>query len=187
MRKNKLKIRREYKGMGFVEALIAIMVTGVASVVLMGIAASTLRSLLTTEIQDKMTQLGRSGAVIAQGVADRETRDLDEADRFFLKNGIAGSCYAYDLNGKEYSFSANTSFAKDNNRSVFETKLVKEEGVDTNKLYYFRVMCVEKIIKTDVSRPRALIKVITGYTKSEGSYTSTRDIKDYEYLAVINL
>lgn len=186
MRKNLLKNR--YKGMGFVEALIAIMVTGVASVVLMGIAASTLRSLLNTEIQDKMSQLGRSGAVIAQGVADRETGELDEVDRFFFQTSIENNCFGYEVNAGEYSFNSAIKLPVET-RSTYLTSLVEEEDVeDRDKWYYFRVMCVEEIIEgIGITRPRALIKVITGYTKTEGSYTSTMDIKDYEYLAVINL
>jgi len=171
--------------MGFVEALIAIMITGIASVVLMGISANTLKSMVNTEIQDRMAQIGRSGAVIAQGVADLES-EKDQEDRFFFEDGIEGFCFKFNYEeGEGYSFNSNNKLAPDT-RTAYLTSLVEEEGDE--QPYYFRVMCVEDIlVGTTTSRPRALIKIITGYTKTTGSYTSTRDIKDYEYLAVINL
>lgn len=171
--------------MGFVEALIAIMITGIASVVLMGISANTLRSMVNTEIQDRMAQIGRSGAVITQGIADLESEN--EPDRkFFSQENIEGYCFEFNYDQEDgYSFDANNKLAPDT-RTAYVTKLVEEEGDE--EPYYFRVMCIEEILTgSATSRPRAIVKIITGYARTTGSYTSTRDIKDYEYLAVINL
>ena len=84
--KNKIKYN-SYEGMGFIESLIAIMVVGVASVVLMRIAASTMSDAVENERIDKMTQYAVEGANMAENIVQEfyEYPTSSDAISFFDK------------------------------------------------------------------------------------------------------
>ncbi len=48
----KKKVNKKYEGMGFAEALIALMIAGMVGIVLMRISSSTLRELAQLDMQD---------------------------------------------------------------------------------------------------------------------------------------
>ncbi|NTV79311.1 MAG: hypothetical protein HGA25_09330, partial [Clostridiales bacterium] len=68
----KITLDSKYEGMGFVEALIAIMVVGASSVVLMQIATRTLQDIIQNETIDTMTQYAVEGSTMVQNVAMQE-------------------------------------------------------------------------------------------------------------------
>ena len=69
--------KNKYEALGFVEALVAIMVVGISSVVLMQIAVNTMQNTIQNEIIDNMTQYAVEGAELAQDIANRESTTGD--------------------------------------------------------------------------------------------------------------
>ena len=96
--KNIFKQNKKYEAMGFVEALIAIMVVGAASVVLMDIAVRTMQDVIQNETIDTMTQLAVEGAEMAQEIAKQET---DTGENLF-PDGIG--CYGVERDVDNFVF-----------------------------------------------------------------------------------
>jgi len=79
----KYKNMKKYKALGFVESMIAIMVLGMSSVVLMQIAVNVMQDILQNEAIDKLTQHAIEGAEIIQDIANR---NKVEASSLYLQS-----------------------------------------------------------------------------------------------------
>lgn len=77
-----MKRVEKYKAQGFVEALIAITVTGIAAIALLSVATGTLRRLAETERADQLAQDARQGGEFLSQEVD-EFNNSDSADNFF--------------------------------------------------------------------------------------------------------
>lgn len=177
-----------YEGMGFVEVLIAIMVTGVASVVLMSISANSIRSMLTTETIDAMTQYARNGSVIAQQIADVDPEVFTD-DSTHMREG---HCYPFEYDGGTDTYSIDTSIDTHwvyGDREDYKDGVLVDPANEDAQDLYFRVICLDEVIEfpaTSVTQ-RAVVKIVVGGLVYEGEITNDRDIKDYEYISVIDL
>jgi len=183
--------KSKYEGMGFVEALIAIMVVGASSVVLMQIAAHTLQDMIQNETIDTMTQYAVEGATMVQNVAMQEK--LTGENVFPDPIGNANYCYVIDKEGgNQYSVRKNADgFIKYTYDPILrgdykEEALVAEDEANL----YFRIFCIENYNLTD---SYSIVKIIVGQSTinqviSDGkSITKGYSVKDYTYFTVVNL
>lgn len=199
--KNKIKYN-SYEGMGFIESLIAIMVVGVASVVLMRIAASTMSDAVENERIDKMTQYAVEGANMAENIVQEfyEYPTSPDAISFFSK--IAPSfptyikCFIPDITN-----SGVFEFKKDldddfkiltiSSLAIESINIHKEDFGDaeimTNNVGsgFFRYACFYPY--TASTDKQINVGIVVGHLASEGTYTARRNVKHYIYSTVIPL
>jgi len=181
------QIKSQYEGMGFVEALIAIMVVGASSVVLMQIAARTLQDMIQNETIDTMTQYAVEGATMVQNVAMQEK--FTGEDVFPNPDNNIDNCYVIDKDSENnYFFRLGEPRFKTYRLEARDT--YKEEALvagDADELF-FRIYCIENYISTD---RYIIVKVVVGQSNSgatnAGSITRGENVKDYTYFTVVNL
>ena len=182
--KNKKLNKSKYNGLGFVEALIAIMVSGVVATVLINISASSMRDLVRQDVEDAQANYARSYAVILQNIANEDKVETEE-DEFDLANVTDGLCYRLvDVNAddtEKYILELEAS-----NRDDYKTTAVLPmlDGTE-DEGDFFGLVCIEAI--QDDTSPKLLVEVTIGFNKTKGDFTTASDIKDYKYLAIINL
>jgi hypothetical protein len=164
---------KKYKGLGFVESLIALTVSGIVAIVLMNISASSLNDLKTLEIRDKLEFHAISTAVHLQNLAINAV--LDDPDNNPFDSLIQDKCYLFD---ESESIKLSSPYNPED-REAFKNSPVPDDDDE-----YFRVFCVES---DPTDKRKIYLKIIVGFSKMEGEATSKRDVKDYEYLAIINL
>ncbi len=173
-------INEKYEGMGFVEALISIMVVGISSVVLMQIASQTLQEMMQNEVIDTMTQYAVEGSVMVQDIASQEK--LSDEELFPDTEG----CYAMDVSDQnEYAFRKTAteeyitySLSKDRNTYKTETAITSDDD-------YFRLICIQSYVGDGKF---AIAKVVVGQSKvGDGTITKKNMVKDYSYFTVVSL
>jgi hypothetical protein len=187
----KTNLGQKYEGMGFVEALIAIMVVGASSVVLMQIAANTLQDMIQNETIDTMTQYAVEGATMAQNVAMREK--LTGEDVFPNPIGNTNNCYIIDKDSNDqYAIRKDAQGFITYTYDPISRGAYKDEAIvpDDPDNLYFRIFCVESY---DTADQYAIVKIIVGQstvnqTIVDGeSITKGYSVKDYTYFTVVNL
>ncbi|MBU1120099.1 hypothetical protein KKA50_02810 [Patescibacteria group bacterium] len=185
----KIKIKSKYEGMGFVEALIAIMVVGASSVVLMQIAARTLQEMIQNETIDTMTQYAVEGATMVQNVAMQEK--LSGEDVFPDQIGSNNNCYVIDKDGdNQYTFRKTeqgyVTYNLEDRESYRANALVPED----DEGQFFRIFCIEDYSLTE---KYVVVEVIVGQTTvnpvevNGENITKGYSVKDYTYFTVVNL
>jgi len=187
----KVTLETKYEGMGFVEALIAIMVVGASSVVLMQIATRTMQDMIQNETIDTMTQYAVEGATMVQNVAMQEK--LTGEDVFPNPLGSTNNCYVIDKEGdQQYAIRENEGESVKYTydpivRGDYKDEALVQEDADN---LYFRIFCIESY---DPSDSYAIVEVIVGQTTvnqvivNEKSITKGYSVKDYTYYTVVNL
>lgn len=183
------RIKSKYEGMGFVEALIAIMVVGASSVVLMQIATKTLQDIIQNESIDTMTQYAVEGATMIQNVAMQEKLTGENVFPNPISN--VNNCYVVDKDTDEQYIIRRTEQGDVTydlvNRDMYRTEAVIQEGAESP---YFRIFCIESYDLTDTY---AIVKVVVGQseitpvTSNGESITKGYSVKDYTYFTVVNL
>lgn len=162
-------LNKKYDSLGFVEALIALMVSGIVGVILMQISASTLRELHQLDIQDAVARYAVSTAVHLQKIA---TQDMTREDKVLDGDLKLGVCYGFDTASGEV---IETDAGGRDNYS-------EKSLVDAN-LEYFRIFCIRSDPR---DAKKIIVQIIVGSNKMNGEVTSDNDVKDYSYYAVIN-
>ena len=173
---NRKILKKIYKGVGFVEALIALTVSGIVAIVLMSISAEAIQELRKLDLQDAIAQHAVSTAVHIQNLAIEQATGNPEGNVFLTLQ--MNRCYTFDINDG----SLNTSGFLDSNsmtRSQYENALIEPDSE------FFRIMCVQHPVEGDGRK--ILVKIIVGSNRVDGKVTSDRDVKDYEHFAIINL
>lgn len=185
---------KKYEAMGFVEALIAIIVVGVASVVLMQIAATTMSDAVENERIDKMTQYAIEGATMTENIVQEiyesatMTTAQTELDNILvlyekclipIPSGTPGGFEFLREAGTIKSYRKDTEIY-DGDSVLDAVKLKAKIGVTD----YFRLAC----IKSKGATAKYLsVTIIVGHIPSEGTITARRNVKDYTYSTIINL
>ncbi len=173
-------MKEKYEGMGFVEALISIMVVGVSSIVLMQIASQTLQEMMQNEVIDRMTQHAVEASVMVQDIASQEK--LSDEELFPDTEG----CYIMDISEQqEYSFRVTPSgeYVSYSLTEDRETYKVEAEMVSDND--YFRLVCIQDYVGDGKF---AITKVVVGQSKvGDGTITKKNMVKDYPYFTVVSL
>ena len=121
MRKNNKKTT--YEAIGFIEALIAILLVGVSSLLLLQIAIDTINNAIQNEAIDHMTQYAMEGAEMVQDLYNKHKMDLllnpdldeDEEgrERYFPtitpESTEEGNCFVINKSGGDVFFATNSS------------------------------------------------------------------------------
>lgn len=179
--------RKKYKAMGFVEALIAIMVSGMSAVILMQIAANTMQNMIQNERIDQATQYAVEGAVIAQAIA---SKDKEVGGGLFPKLSGVDRCFAMEKKSNgDYSFvqdenGAFKSYVPESDRNLYKEQAVvyDEKGEKTE---YFRILCINYPPQENYSF--LIGRVIVGQSTSSGTVSKGAQVKDYSYYTSIKL
>ena len=177
---------KKYEGLGFAEALIAMMIVGIVGIVLMQIATNTLRELAQLDIEDALAKHAVSTAVDLQRIAieDMSKEGEDKAFEDINQN----NCYGIRSDGAAFDGLFDCPSESNNNGEgdrqdytrIYEDKNGDGSFDEDEKTQYFRIINVKEI--TD---RRAVVEIITGVANMKGLNTTNKDIKDYRYLAVI--
>lgn len=189
-------IKKQYEALGFVEALIAIMIAGVSSVALMQIAVHTIQNTVQNEAIDEITQRAVEGGTIVRDIAERNKRwNYSEGEEIFPSRDEweTGRCYSIQKRGDGYAFVRDLnnpqiflSFSKEEDRGIYKDK--EENQIEESK-DLFRIVCLE--IPEDIEDTEEvhflIAKIIVGQNFSDGSVTRGNLVKDYEYLTIIKL
>ena len=200
--KKKIKYN-SYGGMGFIESLIAIMVVGVASVVLMRIAASTMSDAVENERIDKMTQYAVEGANMAENIVQEfyEYPTSSDAISFFDKIALSFptniKCFVPETigNPQVYQFKKDVSLqfiaiqissltieSINNHKDDFPRAEIMTNNVGSG---FFRYACFYPY--TASTDKQINVGIVVGHLASEGTYTARRNVKHYIYSTVIPL
>ena len=166
MRKQK---HLKYEALGFVEALIAIMVVGASSVVLMQIAVNTMQGVIQNEKIDTMTQYALEGSEIVKEIARQE--QLTGEDLF---PDIPG-CYVPLTESGTYTFKQ--GIEADAQRSEYVSNAVINED-------FFRIYCFDSY---SVGDRYVSGNILVGELNSDGAITRGNNVKDYSYFTVVTL
>lgn len=191
----KKKTLTQYEALGFVEALIAIMVSGIVATVLINIAASAMKELVRLDVEDAQAHHARSTAVIVQNIANRE-RVQDEEYHVFT-DLEENYCYRLEGDGSEYRFA---TVAEDtptlvsytiSQREAYKKEAAISQDLDELDSDFFRIVCIEDNTRSDGDPTndtnKVFVKIIIGFNKVSGIYTTSTDFADYKYYALINL
>lgn len=179
----KVELNTKYEALGFVEALIAIMVSGIVATVLINISVVAMRELVRLDIEDAQAHQARSAAVIVQNIANRER--LKEGSEYFSPTQLQkDSCYILRKLEGGYEID-NTQSYQIGERDTYRFDAVIDDGVNDNEEDYFRIICIAS--NQPSGTKKMLIKVVVGFNKVEGMFGTTSDIRDYQYFAIINL
>lgn len=182
-------IKKKYKGMGFAEALIALMIVGIVGIVLMQIASSTLRELVLLDTEDALARYAISTSVDLQKIAI-EDMGIEEEDKKFNRLGEDTThCFGINPEGSDFITPVFDCPSKENNNGedfrddysrIYEDKNGDGSFDEDEKTQYFRIINVK-----DITDKRAVIEIITGVYNMKGLNTTNKDVKDYRYLVVI--
>lgn len=168
----------KYEGMGFVEALIAILVVGVSSVVLMQIASQTLKDMIQNETIDTMTQHAVEGSTMVQNIAMQEqTTAIDVFPNF-------AGCYVIDKEAdNQYSF--RTTAIGYTTYDLADRNTYQLDAVTFEDPLFFRIFCIDNYLLAD---KYIVVKIVVGQTNNaDGTITKGNSVKDYTYFTVANL
>ena len=180
---------KKYKGLGFAEALIAMMIVGIVGIVLMQIASNTLRELAQLDIEDALAKHAVSTAVDLQRIAIEDMSREEDDKKFEKLIASPVNCYGISRDGASFDDRLFDCPSENNNNGegyrqnytrIYEDK--NGDGVlgDDEQTQYFRIINVKEI-----NGRRAIVEIITGVANMKGLNTTNKDIKDYRYLAVI--
>jgi len=183
LNQNRFK-NKSYEGVGFVEALIAIAVAGIASVVLMSIAANTIAQVLRNEVSDRMTQAAIEGAEMAKKIADNQ--NLSGDNLFPEITGNVNACFAFrgDTNSPEFVKSGEV-FTRVCNYDSEGREDCKESLMSSDERM-FRIFCITP--DSDPGLNLVVAKTIVGLVDCDSVVANTQcEITDYEYYSAIKV
>ena len=179
-------IYRKYKGMGFAEVLIALMIVGIVGIVLMQIASNTLRELKQLDTEDKLSRYGVSTAVDLQRIAIEDMNREESSKEFAKIGGDTQHCFGINPEGTGFVSqtydcpSINNNIDRNNYTRIYKDSDGDGSLEDGEQTEYFRVVHVK-----DINNKMAVVEIITGIVDLKGLNTTNKDIKDFRYLAVI--
>ena len=173
------KKKVNYKGLGFVELIVSIGVAGIALMVLMNMAASSMREVIRYERHDALTRLAMDGGLIVR----RHVENANDPTRTenITFGGNAGSCYKIDfgetLDDSRVDFTSG-EYPKDaliERQELYRTIIYNYEN-NLGDVYYV-AYCIERI-----DGEVYVGKVMTGYVDCSGC-----GIEPYEYSIIVNV
>jgi hypothetical protein len=167
MKNRYLLKNKRYEAMGFVEALIAIIVVGIASMVIMNISARTMQEVIQNEAIDTMTQLAVEGGEITQQIANVALKA--ENPDLFPSNGTE-YCYIVDF------------YELDLQRDTYKNTAKILEAGEQRYEDYFRVVCFK-----NNGDDYVVAKVVVGLVVGDGNITKGNLVSDYTYYTVIKM
>ena len=98
-----MKIENKYNGFGLVELIVSIGVAGIAIVVLMSMAANSMKEAVRLERQDALTRLAQDGALVVRKHAEDENHP-ETITEFSFINGNENTCYVINIEDSQVEF-----------------------------------------------------------------------------------
>lgn len=182
-----IKKSEKYEALGFVEALISIMVVGASAIVLMQIAATTMQKMIQNERVDQMTQYAVEGAVMLQDIASRNKEEggylmpeMQGLKRCFLANRNVSGNYEFVKESEDIFL----SYILGDDRDTYKDTavIVDDQGEDTE---FFRIICLDFPSESDSSF--IIGQIVVGQTRSDGTISKGNVVADYSYYTSIRL
>lgn len=186
--------------MGFIEALIAIIITGTASVILMQMASSALKEAVQNEKIDVITMHAVEGANITSKII--KEKDIE----FNLLPSTDATCYIpATIDGKTWDFSKkNDSYdtvlqseivdsqtsTLDRESEYFEKNSKTAPILDEDRIatQYFRISCLIPAPEDASGEiPYVNVTIYVAHIPSSGTITNETEIKDYKYFTTVRL
>lgn len=184
--------RKIYEALGFVESMLAIMIVGISSVVLMQIAVDTMQGIIQNETIDEMTQYAIEGAEIVQDIANRNNEVGEDDDEIFpaIDDGQIENCFILVVEGGEFQFKEddNGFLRFENDAGRVNREEYKDIAILDEQDHLFRWVCLDSP-RGGVAGDSDFImaNVIVGQRASDGTITRGNLVKDYSYRTIIKL
>ncbi|HRY22630.1 MAG TPA: hypothetical protein P5311_02620 [Candidatus Dojkabacteria bacterium] len=181
---------KKYKALGFVESMIAIMVLGMSSVVLMQIAVNVMQDILQNEAIDELTQYAIEGAEIIQDIANRNKEvggglfplvaeyQSDPDENCFILDKLEGGelVLAKEDDGDWIKYSSE-------DRDIY-----KNRATLTDEDELFRIICFNTPMGGVAGEPEFVTtEIIVGQRRGGGEITKGNLAKDYIYGTIVKL
>jgi hypothetical protein len=182
---------KKYKALGFVESMIAIMVLGMSSVVLMQIAVNVMQDILQNEAIDDLTQYSIEGAEIIQDIAKRNTEaggELFPLSAEYMEEPEGRKCFRFELEGEELVLAKNDDGSWEKYRKD-ERSMYKDTAVLSQEDELFRIVCFDRTMGGFAAGEPAFVttEVLVGQRRADGEITKGNLAKDYTYRTIIKL
>jgi hypothetical protein len=185
----KLSKKKTYEALGFVESMLAIMIVGVSSVVLMQIAVNTMQNILQNESIDNITQYAIEGAEIVQEIANKHS--VKSENLFPSFNDYVGHTNCFTLTKEEDGeiyFKKTGGDFDTFNKDQRGRDVYKDEAILSDDDLLFRIVCLRSSASSfDEVQNFVIAEIIVGQRYSDGSKTKGNLAKDYMYRTVIKL
>ncbi len=190
------EIKTKYEALGFVESMIAIMIVGISSVVLMQIAVNTMQGIMQNEAIDDMTQYAVEGAETIQDLAFQH-RESEEP--LFPASNILyeGYCFSLILEDEKVVFKKTDEGEFDKFRigemyqgeeNYKDRNDYKDEAILSEEDFLFRIVCLDSYTGGYGGDSDFVVaQVIVGQRYSDGTISRGNLVKDYTYTTVIKL
>lgn len=173
---NKKVKKKKYSGLSFIELIIAVGVAGIALVVLMNMASSSMKEAIRYERQDALNRLAMDGALVvrrqAENANDPNRDGITQSEVIFVAD--EGYCYEIDFGEEneepEIVFTSTPEYPyNEDNLSNLETVESFREDViynvesDLGDLYYV-AYCIDAI-STSSDLHTYIGAVVAGYVE----------------------
>lgn len=197
--------RKNYQAQGFVESLIAILVTGIASIALMSVAARTIREVVRNEQLDQLTQEAIKGGKLIDYIVDEHNHEVEHTTLFPIAQIDETKCVAIDgdISGANLYVGEKTDagdvvcnyippYSGINPEDCINgnENEIKIDSVEQEDL--FRIMCIHP--DSDPSEGILVVKIYTGTLSCSTLNSNVTQILDpsrncliYEYTSVYNV
>jgi hypothetical protein len=211
---NSRQKKNKYKAQGYIEALIAIAVAGIASIALMAVAARTLSNVVENELEDQLSREAVKGSKllnfkVEDYIAGDQSRffpvDLNDSENAGFD---VGSCYHLkgdlsEIDNIEIGTDGESSCAYSADEGIVPSNCISDEtalgesslsssissDTATNVGDVFRVVCIHP----DTTENLLITKIYTGFIPECEDYNSyidgdspTPECNFYEYTAIYN-
>ncbi len=179
--------KKTYEALGFVEAVLAIMIVGISSVVLMQIAVDTIQDVIQNEVIDEMTQYAVEGAEMVQDIANRNKVEDETIFPLEIEYLAYDNCFIFNEADEKTYFKKNQEgdfikFEKDQRELYKDVAILDEED------YFFRIACLDTPGGGYGGQSAFVMsEIIVGQRNSDGTITKGNLAKDYIYRTVIRL
>ncbi|MCC7290057.1 hypothetical protein IT417_02300 [bacterium] len=169
------QLTKTYEGLGFIEALLAIVVAGMASVLLMGVAADTVKQVVINELGDSMTQIAIEGGSAVKTIAEKNNNSEEKLFPSITTN--VNNCFAVSGTAGNPEF-VNTSgvFIPACNYDAGERNSCKN-AVSSSDPTVFNVFCITP--ESDIATGLVVGKMVVGKIGCDNS--DDCEVSDYEY------
>ncbi len=181
---------KKYKALGFVESMIAIMILGMSSVVLMQITVNVMQDILQNEAIDDLTQYAIEGAEIIQDIANRNHAaggGLFPVRTEYEADPLGRNCFRFELEGEDIVLAKDDEgdwekYAKDDRDDY------KDEAILNNDDELFRLICFDTAMGGVTGEPAFVTtEIIVGQRHASGDITKGNVAKDYKYRTIVKL
>jgi len=187
----KLTKNKKYEALGFVESMIAIMVLGMSSIVLMQIAVNVMQDILQNEAIDELTQYAIEGAEIIQDIANRNNAvggGLFPLSAEYIADPQGKNCFIFELEGGELVLAKNDDGDWIKYTSE-ERDVYKDTAILDDDDELFRIICFDKSMGGVAAGEPAFVStaIIVGQRVADGEITKGNLAKDYIYRTIVRL